>query len=86
MGCCNKKLDGKPVSRARYWAGTTFLVAVHSGLLGFMTAASVVVPRYRRVLPFYRAYSRETLRGILARDRIRLVGECERNAECELRP
>ena len=34
MGCCNKKLDGKPISPWRYWSGTAFLVAVHGGLLG----------------------------------------------------
>lgn len=85
MGCCNKTMDGKPISPLRYWGGTAVIAAVHGGLLAFLTVGALLVPRYRRVLPFYRAYTRDTLRGIWNRERIRLVGECARNPECELR-
>ena len=85
MGCCNKEMTGEPISRLRYWGGTAVVAGVHGGLLGFLWTASLFTPRYRRVLPFYRAYFRDTLEGILRRDRIRLAGECARNPECELR-
>jgi hypothetical protein len=86
MGCCNKTLEGEPIGALRYWAGTAVIAGVHGGLLAFLTVAGRLVPRYRRVLPFYRAYARETLAGILRRERIWRVGDCRGNPECELRP
>ena len=46
----------------------------HLGLLALLAAASPVIPRCRRVLPFVYAYTRETLEGILRNERITRKG------------
>lgn len=84
MGCCNKTIDGTPIGRARYWIGTVFIGFVLVGLLTFMTLLSPVIRRYRRVLPFYRAYARDVFSGILRRDRILLEGEEPEYSDCPL--
>ena len=74
MGCCNKTINGEPISRPRYFFGTAFVACAHVGILGMVAAASIFRPRYRRVLPFYVDYTRETIAAILRRERI-IVGE-----------
>ncbi len=74
MGCCNKEINGEPISRARFVVGTAFVACAHMGILGLTAAASIFRPHYRRVLPFYVDYTRETLSGILRKERI-MVGE-----------
>lgn len=81
MGCCNKTIDGLPISRSRYWFGSIGIGCVLLGLLTWLTLLSPLVPRYRRILPFYREYARDVWSGVRLRDRIR-VGPCAGNPDC----
>ena len=80
MGCCNKRMDGEPVSPLRYWGGTALIAGVHLGLLAALRLAALVEPRCRRVLPFYEQYTRDTLGGVLRRERIRVGRACPDDA------
>ena len=82
MGCCNKEMDETPISNLRYWAGTALVAGSHLGLLALLTAAAPVFPRCRRVLPFFRRYTQETIKGILRNERIVRTGR--RQGSCEL--
>jgi len=84
MGCCNKNVDGIPIRRSRYWFGTLLIGFVLAGLLTYMTLLSPLVRRYRRVLPFYRAYARDVFSGILRRDRVLIKGEKPEYSDCPL--
>ncbi len=84
MGCCNKELTGRPIGRLRYLAGAGVIIAVHGGVFALLSAGAYLSPRCRRVLPFYRAYTRATISGILKRERILLAGERAPNPDCEL--
>ena len=59
-----------PIGRLRYWGGTALLTAVHAVALGVASVSAALKPRYRRVLPFYVDYARETVAGVLRRERI----------------
>ncbi len=82
MGCCNKEMDETPISDLRYWAGTALVAGSHLGLLALLSAAAPVFPRCRRVLPFFREYTRDTIEGILRNERI--VRKVAREEACEV--
>lgn len=84
MGCCNKEINETPISDLRYWAGTAVVAASHVGLLALLTAASPLVPACKRVLPFFRVYTADTLRGILRNERIARQGRVPPPPTCEL--
>ncbi|NOZ02601.1 MAG: hypothetical protein GXP54_12025 [Deltaproteobacteria bacterium] len=84
MGCCNKTVNGIPIKRSRYWIGTLFIGFVLAGLLTYLTLLAPFVRRYRRMLPFYRAYARDVFSSILRRDRILLEGEEPEFTDCPL--
>ncbi len=75
MGCCNKQKSGKPIGRRRYYGGLLLLGGAQLGVLGALHAISVPLPRYRKLLPFYHAYARETFTSVWRRDRIRVQDE-----------
>lgn len=70
MGCCNKTPDGRPLGRARYYGGLALMAGVQLGTLGVLSALAVPLPRYRKVLPFYLEFARETLDSVRRRERI----------------
>lgn len=72
MGCCNKEADLRPIGKARYYGGLALLGAVQAGMLVAVHALAVPSARYRKLLPFYRAYAADTLRGVWRRDDIRV--------------
>jgi hypothetical protein len=73
MGCCNKRYDERPVGRVRYTAGLVMMAGVHGAFLAGLAVASPFVPRCRKILPGYWAFTVDVLRGVVRRDRI-LVG------------
>jgi hypothetical protein len=83
MGCCNKTPDGRPIGRARYYGGMALMAGVQLGALGAICALSVPLPRYRKVLPFYVEFARETLDSVRRRERICVDFGPDR-AECAL--
>ena len=70
MGCCNKTLDGRPIGKARYYGGLALMAGVQLSTLGVLSALAVPMPRYRKVLPFYLEFARETLDSVRRRERI----------------
>ncbi len=83
MGCCNKEPTERPLARWRYHGARTLLVLVHGAFLVLLAVGALFNRRYRRVLPFYRAYSRETLRSVGARERICVEGDGERGCAAD---
>jgi len=72
MGCCNKKREESPLGYGRYLAGLILLSGFLLGCFALLLVLSLLVPRYRKVLPFYAEYARETLGSVARRARIRL--------------
>ena len=70
MGCCNKTHVGQPIGRLRYYGGLALLGGVQMGMYLTLRAAAVPLPRYRKVVPFYREYVRDTLDSVRRRERI----------------
>ncbi|MDP7111806.1 MAG: hypothetical protein QGH45_07575 [Myxococcota bacterium] len=83
MGCCNKTPDGRPIGRTRYYGGMALMAGVQLGTLGAICALSLPLPHYRKVLPFYVEFARETLDSVRRRERICLDFGPDR-AECAL--
>ena len=81
MGCCNKTLDGRPIGRTRYYGGMALMAGIQLAALGAMCTLAVPMPRYRKLLPFYLGYARETLASVRRRERI-CVGFGPERAEC----
>ena len=46
------------------------MTGVQLGTLGVLSALAVPMPRYRKVLPFYVEFARETLDSVRRRERI----------------
>ena len=70
MGCCNKKHVGEPIGRLRFYGGLAMLAGVQAGTLGALYVVAVPLPRYRKVLPFYLEYARQTLDSVRQKERI----------------
>ena len=83
MGCCNKKRSGKPIGRLRYYGGVALLGGVQTGVLLTVHAIALPFPRYRKLLPFCRAFVRETFSSVWQRERIRLHDEPDPMCELE---
>jgi hypothetical protein len=75
MPCCGGKDAGKPIKRSRYYFGLLMLVSSHTFIFAWLALLAVFVPRYRRIVAGYWNYSRQTLRSVLARERIVFEGE-----------
>jgi hypothetical protein len=87
MGCCNKKHDGNPISVIRYYAGLVVLGSAQMGAMGLLFGLSVPFPRYRKVIPFAKAFMVDTMRSALERDRIVVDGmESTEDEFCEWEP
>jgi len=86
MGCCNKEHSGEPISRARYWGGLLVLSGAQAGALVALYGLSVPFPRYRRVIPFFKAYAKDTIKSAIDKERITVAGEAPREEACEWAP
>jgi hypothetical protein len=86
MGCCNKVYEDRPISRLRYVAGMCLLLASHAFVRVLLTLGAPFSPRYRKLLPAWRSYSREVLRSCRAREGFRVGGAANAACECEGRP
>jgi hypothetical protein len=72
MGCCNKVLDERPISRLRWWAGMCVMLASHAFVWALLTLGAPFSPRYRKLRDGWRAYSRDVLRSCLAKEGFRV--------------
>lgn len=88
MGCCNKTHSGKPISRRRYYGGLAVLGGAQAGALVLVHGLAVPFPRYRKVLPMFRSYLKDTLKSAIKRERIIVEGLDERVEDeiCEWEP
>lgn len=74
MGCCNKQHGGTPISRRRYYAGLVALAGAQVGWLAVSCAVALPVPRYRKLIPFQVAYTKDVLRSVWRRERFCVDG------------
>ncbi len=86
MGCCNKKHSGKPISKLRYYGGLAIVGTAHAGAFAGLCAVALPFKRYRKVVPFFASYSRETVRSVMEKERIRIEGEMEHEEHCTWEP
>ncbi len=88
MGCCNKVRDGRPIGRARYFGGILLLGTTQVGSLAALQLLAVPFPHYRKLLPFYRRYAKDTLMSVIRQERINVgqVDEQECDPECDWQP
>lgn len=86
MGCCNKVYDERPISRPRFLAGLFVITAAHAFVLGLLTLGAPFSARYRKVLPGWRAYSRDVLRSCRAREGFRVGAAPVAACDCGYRP
>ena len=68
MGCCNKVLDDRPISRLRWLAGLGVMLAAHGFVLMLLTLGAPFSYRYRKVRAGWLAYSRDVLRSCWAKE------------------
>lgn len=64
----------RPLGRRRYLTGVVTLAGLQLGFSVALRLLSVPFPRYRKVVPFYRRYARDTMHSVLRRERF-TVGE-----------
>jgi hypothetical protein len=72
MPCCGGKKAGIPISKSRYRFGLLLFLGVHCLILAWMATLSLFVPKYRRLLRPYLAYTQQTVRSVRLRERIRI--------------
>ena len=72
MGCCNKEFDGTPIGRLRYNLGLATLFLVHSGIYILIYGFSLDRPGWKKIKPFFREFTKDTLGGVGAKERIRI--------------